>query len=151
MAISRLTVFLPCHTLDDFPTWLAEVEADDLLAAWTAAWEPCLIATVGDVPGWASIDLPPHDDAGTLGIVPACFADRFSHRSAGGAQDGHFIERTSGRGAMSAAAMRAVGVETTGGAPGEEWSEDFRALGLAVLLSEVLARRMRTRRTRAAP
>ncbi|HBB75435.1 MAG TPA: hypothetical protein DC048_13425 [Planctomycetaceae bacterium] len=144
MVISRLTVFLPCHTLDDFPTWLEEVEADDLLAAWTAAWEPCLLATVGDVPAWASIDMPPHDDAGTLGIVPAMFADRFSHQSAGGVQDGHFIERTSGRAAITAAAMRAVGVEATDGVPGAEWSEDFRALGLAVLLSEVLARRMRT-------
>lgn len=144
MAIARLTVFLPCHTLDDFPTWLDEVEADDLLAAWTAAWEPCLVATVGAVPGWASIDLPPHDDGGLLGIVPAAFADRFASPDAAGDPDRRFIERTSGRAAITAAAIRAVGIATSGTAPGAEWSEDFRALGLAVLVTEVLSRRMRT-------
>jgi hypothetical protein len=148
MAIERLTVFLPCHTFDDFPTWLDEAEADDLLAAWTAAWEPCLLAAVGDVPGTASIDLAPPDDRPLLGIVPAAFADRFSGPSVGGGggMDSRFVERVSGRVAITAAAARAVGIENdaAGALPGSAWSADFRALGLAVLLVELLTRRMRS-------
>jgi rhamnulokinase len=33
MKPDRIAVFLPCHSLDDFPTWLDDHEADDLLAA----------------------------------------------------------------------------------------------------------------------
>jgi len=33
MKLNRITVFLPCHTLHDFPTWLDESEADALLSA----------------------------------------------------------------------------------------------------------------------
>jgi len=66
----RLAVFFPCHSLDDFPIWLDEPEADELLAAWTAAWHPALIAAVGAAPGWMSVEVPPSDPAGLLGIVP---------------------------------------------------------------------------------
>ena len=55
MQPARIVVFLPCHTLDDFPPWLEEHEADDVLAAWTAVWEPRLLAAVGRAPEWASI------------------------------------------------------------------------------------------------
>jgi alpha-mannosidase len=77
MALERTTVFLPCHTLDDFPTWLEEAEADDLLAAWTAAWHPALVAAVGAAPPWASIDLPVLQGP-LLGIVPTTWDDRFA-------------------------------------------------------------------------
>jgi hypothetical protein len=151
MAIERLKVFLPCHTLDDFPTWLDDAQADDLLAAWTAAWEPCLLAAVGDVPGWASIDLFPPEAAPLLGIVPSAFSDRFVGAGAGADPASRFVERVSGRAAIAAAAARQLGVVTLEppeppepSLPGSRWSDDFAALGLAVLISDMLARRMRS-------
>lgn len=146
MTIERIRVFLPCHTFDDFPTWLDEVEADDVVGAWTAAWEPCLLARVGDVPGMASIDLSPPDDRALLGIVPAAFAERFSGPAVGGGVESRFVERVSGRAAITAAAARALDIEcdATGALPGSAWSADFHALGLAVLLVELLTRRMRS-------
>ena len=74
----RIVVFLPCHTLDDFPTWLEEADADDVLAAWTAAWDPRVIAAIGRPPEWASVDLRPPADEPVLGIVPAAFDERFA-------------------------------------------------------------------------
>lgn len=150
MAIERLTVFLPCHTLDDFPTWLDEVEADDLLAAWTAAWEPCLVAAAGGPPDWASVDLPPSDDAPLVGIVPAAFADRFAGLT-GCHADSRIVERLTEGDAIAAAAARAFGIlpDAAGPLPGARWSADFRALGLAVLLEELLTRRMRSTPERA--
>ena len=32
MTRRRTIVFFPCHSLDDFPTWLGDSEADELLA-----------------------------------------------------------------------------------------------------------------------
>ncbi len=150
MSIERLTVFLPCHTLDDFPTWLDEVEADDLLAAWTAAWEPCLVAAVGRPPDWASVDLPAPDDAPFVGIVPAAFADRFAGLT-GCHAESRVVERLTEGDAIASAAARAVGIPTdaAGPLPGARWSADFRALGLAVLLEELLTRRMRSTPERA--
>jgi len=145
MAIARLTVFLPCHTFDDFPTWLDEAEAEDLLAAWTAAWEPCLIAAVGSVPEAANIDHAPADRPPRLGIVPAAFGDRFAAPPAGPGES-RFIERVTGAGSIALEAARALGIdaEHPRDLPGGSHAADFRALGLAVLLSELLARRMRS-------
>jgi len=143
MPFERTTVFLPCHTLDDFPTWLAEAEADDLLAAWTAAWHPALVAAVGVAPQWASIDLPV--PAGPmLGIVPATWDDRFAAQFDASCTVGSaFVRRATGADAIEEAAADRLGLPA-GPLAGAAWVNDFRALGLAVLLAELLARRMRT-------
>jgi hypothetical protein len=79
MSSDRLIVLLPCHSLHDFPTWLDEQEADGLLAAWTAAWHPALIAATGSVPRWASVDLATPDlGVGGVGIVPAAWDERYA-------------------------------------------------------------------------
>jgi hypothetical protein len=144
MSPERTTVFLPCHTLDDFPTWLEETEAGDLLAAWTAAWHPQLVAAVGSPPGWASIDLPV--PAGPLlGIVPASWDDRFAAQFDATCTVGSaFVRRTAGAAAIERAAAERLGLPAESPA-GARWADDFRALGLAALLAELLARRMRTR------
>jgi hypothetical protein len=146
MAPDRILVFLPCHALDDFPTWLEEQEADALLSAWTAAWHPWLIATVGAAPWWASVDLPPATDGSCLGIVPAPWDDRFATQSnplciAGST----WVRDVSGGEEILAAAARALGREDGAGPlPGDELAAEFRDFGLARLLAELLARRMRS-------
>lgn len=138
-AAPRPVVFLPCRTLDDLPTRLDDGEADDLLAAWTAAWHPRLVATCG-MPGWASVDLPP--PAGPLvGIVPRSWAQRFEAQ-ADVATSAGVITGITGSAAIAAAALAAVGEPAVGSA--DRWIDDFRALGLAVLLSQLVARRMRS-------
>jgi len=134
------TVFLPCHTLDDFPTWLDEREADDVLAAWTAAWHPAVIARAGTRPRWASLDLPPPEDGPLLGIVPASFDDRFAVQVEGraGRAEDRWVRGVTGPDAVAAA------VATHAAGDGGAWLDEFAALGLAVLLTELVARRMRS-------
>lgn len=144
MASARPTVFLPCHTLDDFPTWLDETEADDLLAAWVAAWHPAVIAAAGGVPSWAAVDLPVTDGP-LLGIVPRAWDDRFEAQCGGtDTRDSVFVRGVTGTEAISRAALAAVGVPADDPLPGDELAADFHALGLAALLAELLARRMRS-------
>ncbi|MFM8893450.1 MAG: hypothetical protein ACKOTB_17880, partial [Planctomycetia bacterium] len=145
MELERIVVCLPCHSLHDFPTWLEEVEADALLTAWTAAWHPSLIAATGAVPHWAGVDVPPRDQ-GTLGIVPEPWDDRFAAQADMAATAGStWVRGAVGREAIVAAAAVAVGVDPAAGPPpGDPWAEDFRGLGLAVLLAAVLAERMRS-------
>jgi hypothetical protein len=146
MTPARIVVFLPCHTLDDFPTWLEESEADDLLAAWTAAWDPRLIAAVGAMPEWASIDLRPPDEMPILGIVPAKFDPRFAGQADATCLSGSkWVRETTGSTAIVQRAVSALGLPADGPLLGAEiTSDDFHALGLVVLLSELLARRMRS-------
>jgi len=141
-ASRRTVVLFPCHTLDDFPTWLDDREADDLLSAWTAAWHPRLVAAAG-LPRWSSVDVPLPGDAWP-GIVPASWDDRFAAQfDATTAGDAPLVRATWGVAAVAAAALAAVGAPADGGSA-DRWFDDFQALGLAVLLAELLARRMRT-------
>ena len=143
----RITVFLPCHSLDDFPTWLDEPEADALLSAWTAAWHPWLIAAVGAAPWWASVDLPPVSDGAVLGIVPAPWDDRFATQAdAICAPASRWVRGAAGREGVVAAAAAALATDAGPASPlpGSDLAADFHALGLATLLLELLSRRMRS-------
>ena len=140
----RPTVFLPCHTLDDFPYWLDEQEADELLVAWTAAWHPAVIAATGAMPVWASADLPPPADAALLGVVPAFCDDRFAAQFDAAAQpESRWVRGITGRAAVLEGVAAAAGV-AAGDPPASTWADDFQSLGLGVLVSELLARRMRS-------
>lgn len=144
MAPARTTVFLPCHTLDDFPTWLDEAETDDLLAAWIAAWHPAVIAKVGGAPAWGAVDLPVTDGP-LLGIVPRSWDDRFEAQCGSTDTRGSvFVRGVAGSDAISRAALAALGDLSDGPLPGDSLAAEFHALGLAALLAELLARRMRS-------
>ncbi len=54
--ISRVINLLPCPNLDDFPTHHRGQDAESLLANWTAAWHPELIAATGCRPVWCSTE-----------------------------------------------------------------------------------------------
>lgn len=141
----RIVVFVPCHSLDDFPTWLDEPEADELLAAWTAAWHPALIAAVGAAPGWASVEVPPTDSAGLLGVVPPASDERFAAMlDMAGLAGSQFVRQVRGRAETIAAARAALAAEGMAVADATPLDDDFHALGLAWLLAELLARRMRS-------
>lgn len=170
MTPRRTIVFFPCHSLDDFPTWLGDSEADELLAAWTAAWHPRLIAAAGRMPAWASVEVPPGNDAEVLGIVTASCDDRLIGRLDPASTPGsRWVRRAGDRATTVGQALSALGLAAdpepfpasaeppaaaTGAAapadatppppPRQAGVDDFHAFGLAWLLSELLARRMRS-------
>ena len=83
MSHERITVLLPCHSLEDFPVWSRGQEAEDLLAAWTAAWHPLLVATVGRMPSWRGIDRPADGVLDNGEIMPRHFG-RANYVTVGG-------------------------------------------------------------------
>jgi hypothetical protein len=142
MKPTSVTVFLPCHSLGDFPTWLEEAEADELLAAWVAAWDPRLVAAAGRMPDWASVDLPPRHTDAILGIVPSFTDDRFAAQIEEPAlASSAWVRGVAGRDAVVAAALATVDAAAE---PAPPLTEDFYAVGLAWLIGELLARRMRS-------
>lgn len=145
MSSDRLIVLLPCHSLHDFPTWLDEDEADGLLAAWTAAWHPELIAATGAAPRWASIDLAAPDPGAGVGIVPQPWDDRFAAQADLVAPTAdRWVRGVTDREGLVEAAKRLLGCDAVGSAADAEIVQDFYALGLAFLLAELLAERMRS-------
>lgn len=141
MRPDRVTVLLPCHGIDDFPTWLEDAESDQLLTAWTAAWHPAIIAATGRPPAWASLDGPPPEPA-SIGIIPAGWDDRFTGDSA----ELRWVRQQDSSPAIARAAAALLGIATDSAswAAGDRGAEDFQAAGLGVLLAELLAHRMRT-------
>ena len=150
MSHERITVLLPCHSLEDFPVWSRGQEAEDLLAAWTAAWHPLLVATVGRMPSWRGIDRPADGLLGSVAIVPAAFDHRFdvtSHEAPTGDQVAvttATVRHLSEVGGIAAEAASLLGVSDRLGDLADDQVEDFYALGLAWLLADLLSRRMRS-------
>lgn len=160
MTPRRPIVFFPCHSLDDFPTWLGDSEADELLAAWTAAWHPRLIAAAGRMPAWASVEAPPGNDVEVLGIVTASCDDRLVGRLDPASTPGsRWVRRAGDRSTTVRESLAALGLtadpprsapalappgEAMPAAARQAGASDFHAFGLAWLLSELLARRMRS-------
>ncbi len=70
MSYQKSYLLLPCHSLEDFPTFHEGDEAEGLLAAWTALWHPWLLAQTGSLPDWIRADDPPADCRDTLIVVP---------------------------------------------------------------------------------
>ena len=142
MTLQNLTILLPCHSLEDFPLHHEGVEADGLLAGWTALWHPQLIAAAGGIAQWERADDPTDPVEGALIVIP-----QVSQRllRAGwpqrAAQAGAVVlEGYSDRGRLLEEAFARL--EMHGGVDAD-LAADFLALGFAYLQLELLTRQMR--------
>ncbi len=141
MKFTDLTVLLPCHSLEDFPTYHEGSSADQLLAAWCALWHPGLIAAANSTPDWHRVDIPPENLAGRLITVPEFCADRLAAGFAARAQNERgWLVRARARDQATAAALEGLDEEAN---TGEALAADFRALGFCRLQVELLTRQMR--------
>jgi alpha-mannosidase len=70
MTYDDLTLLIPSHSLEDFPTELGEKEAGGLLNGFAVLWHPRLLATAKVLPNWHRSDEPPTTLANRLIIVP---------------------------------------------------------------------------------
>ncbi len=172
MAIEETLLLLPCHTLDDFPYYYEGVEADNILAGYSAMWHPALIACTGKTPSWQSSY---NDDttqlAGRLVVLPQVaendlpgfWLDRARHDGAVVIPASDAITRDEIVIALLAALDEREGADdssagelaTVDVADGDDLTprdrseldaelvKDFLALGLCHLLSELLTVQMR--------
>src|SRR5687768_2968580 len=144
MRFAELIVLLPCHSLEDFPTYYEGEEADGLLAAWTGLWHPALIQSAQTVPTWSRVDSPPYTLSERLIVVPSVCLDRltpdFAERVA--SEGGLLVQKFKDRDDLIAEALATLG-EGIGPSIDTELVADFLALGFCRLQTELLTRQMR--------
>jgi alpha-mannosidase len=144
--LQEIVVLLPCHSLEDFPTYHQGNEAASLLATYTAAWHPALLHAAGRLPNWHRADMLPAELEGRLLVVPP---------SSESWLPSDFVERTSEalavvRGHEDRPALVNQLLEAAQVPPLElnadtqaDTVADFFALGFCRLMVELLTRVMR--------
>jgi alpha-mannosidase len=143
MKYQELLILLPCHSLEDFPTYPEGDDAQSLLSCWSALWHPVLLANAGQAPAWRRIEDPPAEVKDRLIVVPSVCVPRlptgFSQRVKD--EGGCIVRKTASRQEIVEAALAPLG----DGAPpvDPEVAADFLALGYCYLQVELLTRQMR--------
>ena len=151
----KITVFFPCHSIEDLSDWLEDDDASAILNAWTIAWHPHVLCESAGLPSWASVDLPWTDEEEVVGIIPEGFFERFTT----GASPSHcekqkFLHQdgtdtfTTDLLALFCSDSSSKLQNDTSHETLSTWQasfvDDFRSLGLTVLVFERLASRMRS-------
>ena len=70
MTYDDLTVLIPGHSLEDFPTELGDKPAEGLLNAFAVIFHPVLLATADSLPKWHRADEPPDVRPNRLVVIP---------------------------------------------------------------------------------
>jgi len=142
MKFDEVSLLLPCHSLEDFPTHAEGEQAEGLLAAWSALWHPALLAHTGKMPTWHRADSPPDSLAGRIIVIPPnceplLLAGWVSRAISEGA---HVVRKLHRRQEIVAAALAGLDEQP---AVDPELVADFLALGFGYLSVELLTRQMR--------
>ncbi|HUE74409.1 MAG TPA: hypothetical protein VMP01_26235 [Pirellulaceae bacterium] len=143
MKYQELLILLPCHSLEDFPTYNEGDDAQSLLASWSALWHPVLLANAGQAPSWQRVDDPPQEVKDRLLVVPSVCVPRLATGFPQRVKDegGCIVRKTSSRQEIVAAALAPLGDSAPQVDP--ELAADFLALGYCYLMIELLTRQMR--------
>ena len=70
MSYSEVVILIPSHSLEDFPSDLADEAADSLLNSFSVAFHPALIAMTERMPTWYRADEPIDDYLDKLYFLP---------------------------------------------------------------------------------
>lgn len=140
---TELLILLPCHSLEDFPTYHDGDDSQSLLANWSALWHPELMASAGQALDWRRIEDPPQELAGRLIAVPTVCVQRlptgYSQR----------VKESGGciiRGKISRQEIVDAALAFLGPRPNpvsDDLAADFLALGYGYLQIALLTRQMR--------
>jgi alpha-mannosidase len=140
---TELLILLPCHSLEDFPTYHDGDDSQSLLANWSALWHPELMASAGQALDWRRIEDPPQELAGRLIAVPTVCVQRLPTGYAQRVKEsgGCLIRGKTSRQEIVEAALAFLGPRTN--PVSDELAADFLALGYGYLQIALLTRQMR--------
>lgn len=138
----EVAILIPCHSLEDFPTYHEGEDAQSVLANWTAMWHPALIASAAKMPKWYRVEDPPEQLDRLLLLIPTISK---AELPAGFARRAQEAGGTVLRGVIDREEILAQALEKLGEiAPlAVELAPDFLALGYCYLQVELLTRQMR--------
>lgn len=142
MVYEELTVLVPSHSLEDFPTDLAEGPAEGLLNAFAILWHPLLLASAGAMPRWQRADESHDVGPNRLIVIPTASEDWVPHGWMDGAREAGSVVLSgiTGREELLAAALGPLERDPV---PDTDLAADFLALGSCWLQIELLTRHMR--------
>ncbi len=114
-----------------------------MIAAWTAAWHPALLAHFRRLPLWYAADAAPEADPHraalipemAIPLVPTSWTARIANDPAGPSD----VVLVTGNAPRRELAEKLLGKPPTG----DTWEADFYALGFAVLQIQAMTRRLR--------
>lgn len=143
--INALRLLLPCHSLEDFPTFHEGEDAENLHVAWTAGWHPLLLHHFQKLPEWGRVENIPESCTDyvfliprvSLARVPGGFRDRCRE------QGGLCLDANSNRETTVADLAQACGCATQIAACPAETARPFFALAYTYLQIELLTRQLR--------
>jgi alpha-mannosidase len=150
MPLRQSVVILPCSSLEDLPTQIRGEKAAELLAAWTIAWHPLLVAQGGGLPLRRAAGTAIEDLQGRLVLLPGVSREA---APAGWVQQleadlpGSVVTKLSSRRAAVPHLLEIANRNDAETFPGDsplaiELAPDFFALGLAALVVEMLGHTM---------
>lgn len=142
MNYDELLVLIPCHSLEDFPSELAEQPAEGLLNAFAVLWHPVLLAAAESLPQWRRADESQEVRPNCLILVPPPSVDWVPHGWGERArrEGSHVVTGVTERQELLQACLQPL-EETPDVDP--DLAADFIAFGLCYLHSELLTRHMR--------
>lgn len=140
---TELLILLPCHSLEDFPTYHDGDDSQSLLANWSALWHPELIASAGQALDWRRIEDPPQELAGRLIAAPTVCVQRLPTGYAQRVKEsgGCLIRGKTSRQEIVDAALAFLGPREN--PVSDDLAADFLALGYGYLQIALLTRQMR--------
>ena len=140
---TELLILLPCHSLEDFPTYHDGDDSQSLLANWSALWHPELIASAGQALEWKRIEDPPQELPGRLIAVPTVCKERLPTGYAQRVKEsgGCLIRGKTNRQEIVDAALAFIGPREN--PVSDDLAADFLALGYGYLQIALLTRQMR--------
>jgi alpha-mannosidase len=139
----HLTTLLPCRSLQELSLERRDDEAGELLAAWTAAWHPALIAFTHAAPHWAPAETPPENPAGHVIFLPPCCEPLLPGEwlAAAEAVGACILRSTPAREPLIAAALARLTPQPP--AIDGELAADFFALGYCHFVTELFTHQLR--------
>jgi alpha-mannosidase len=143
--IHALRLLLPCHSLEDFPTFHEGEDAENLLVAWTAPWHPILLHQLQKVPEFGRVENSPESCTDqvflipkvSLARVPGGFRDRCRD------QGGVCLDSLTDRTATVTELAQVLGCASEVAKSPPETARPFFALSYTYLQIELLTRQLR--------
>ncbi len=150
-SLTRSILAIPSHALDDLPKSIGSTAAADFLTAWTAQWDPRLIAALAGLPEWKRADTGSLDVSSSLVIVPDIsipsldrpLRERLELQGCVIVQSQQQSRDTLVRSLLTAIQPNPSG-QTTDDPPAATpcLLDDFYALGYAILQIQILAKKL---------
>ncbi len=148
-----MIVYYPSYSFETLVTGRTEMEARELLAAWSAAFHPALIEwalqhSANPIPRWESASNSANAESSfaenNLVLVPPCCETNLSRewfveQEAAGVR---FVRGLADRTQITARLLEEHGIEQASAAFDEEFVRDFQALGTVYFLVDLLVQQL---------